>query len=341
MTTSSIQPTGYLLRAPTLEDAPGVLDVMNANALDSIGQVDDDLTSLLNAWQSPDFDLASNVRVLTDASGRIVGYGEVDDARPIMPMIDLYIHPDFDRQALGHIVYAWAEQRAREAIARAPAEARVAMRGYMYEQDAWYRELLENCGMTCIRHSYRMEIQFDEPLAEPVIPAGFRLRPADLPREEQAIYLTYNDSFRDHFSHVIEPFETGFPRWQHAWAPYQPIDPALWLVAETDDGEMAGVCLCKPEHPAQAELGWVSTLGVRRDYRRSGLGIALLRQAFVNFQQRGKTGAGLGVDASSLTGATRLYERAGMKVVLRFDLYEKELRGGMDMTVTDLEEESG
>jgi ribosomal protein S18 acetylase RimI-like enzyme len=64
--------------------------------------------------------------------------------------------------------------------------------------------------------------------------------------------------------------------------------------------------------------------------------MALLRQAFVTFQQMGRAGVGLGVDASSLTGATRLYERAGMRVVLRFDMYEKELRNGIEMTVTDL-----
>jgi hypothetical protein len=34
---------------------------------------------------------------------------------------------------------------------------------------------------------------------------------------------------------------------------------------------------------------------------------------------------GLGVDAASLTGATRLYEKAGMHVTRRYDTYEKVL----------------
>lgn len=339
MTVSSISPTGYRLRAPTLEDAPGVLDVMNANALDSIGQIDDDLDDLLAAWQSSDFEMASDLRVLTDPNGRIVGYGELDDTRPVMPMLDLYVHPEFDRQSLGQILYAWAEGRARESVQRAPAEARVALRSYMYEQDAWYRQLLEACGMTCIRHSYRMEIRFEGPLSPAAVPPGFRLRPAEPGREERAIYEAYSDSFHDHFSYVPEPFETGFPRWQGDWKQYQPIDPALWTVAETDDGQIAAVCLCKPQHPAQSEIGWISTLGVRRPYRRAGLGMALLQNAFLTFRQMGKAGVGLGVDASSLTGATRLYERAGMRVVLRFDLYEKELRPGIDLTVNDMNED--
>jgi mycothiol synthase len=336
MTTSSIAPTGYILRPPTLDDAPGVLDVMNANALDSIGQADDNLDDLLEWWQSPEISRDSNLRVLVNADGRVVGYGELDDSRPVLPMLDLYVHPDQDRQALGQILYAWVEQRAREAIPRAPEGARVALRGFTYDMDLWYHELLRACGLTCIRHSYRMEIRFEGTLTPPVMPDGFRLRLADPQREQVAIYHAYCDTFRDHFGFVEEPFEIGFAHWEQMWQKFQPIDPALWIVAETADGQIAGVCLCKPYHATQPDMGWVSVLGVRREYRRTGLGMALLRQAFVTFQQMGRAGVGLGVDASSLTGATRLYERAGMRVVLRFDMYEKELRDGIEMTVTDL-----
>jgi len=41
---------------------------------------------------------------------------------------------------------------------------------------------------------------------------------------------------------------------------------------------------------------------------------------------------GLGVDAQSLTGATRLYEKAGIRVERQYDVYEKELRPGKDLS---------
>jgi len=41
------------------------------------------------------------------------------------------------------------------------------------------------------------------------------------------------------------------------------------------------------------------------------------------FYARGYRSAGLGVDAQSLTGATRLYERAGMRMTERYDVLEK------------------
>jgi len=57
----------------------------------------------------------------------------------------------------------------------------------------------------------------------------------------------------------------------------------------------------------------------------------LLLQSFGEFYRRGTRRVGLGVDAASPTGATRLYERAGMRVSREFAVYEIELRPGRDL----------
>ena len=85
-------------------------------------------------------------------------------------------------------------------------------------------------------------------------------------------------------------------------------------------------------------MGWVNSLGVRRPWRRRGLALALLRHAFGVFYRRGKTKVGLGVDATSLTGATRLYEKAGMHVQRKSVTYEKVLREGRDLTTQTIED---
>lgn len=54
------------------------------------------------------------------------------------------------------------------------------------------------------------------------------------------------------------------------------------------------------------------------------------------FYRRGKRKMALYVDAQSLTGASRLYERAGMHVVRQFDQYEKELRAGIEQSTQAL-----
>ena len=57
----------------------------------------------------------------------------------------------------------------------------------------------------------------------------------------------------------------------------------------------------------------------------SGLGEALLLHSFAEFRRRGYSRATLGVDATSPTGATRLYERAGMRVYRDTVFMEKRL----------------
>jgi mycothiol synthase len=57
----------------------------------------------------------------------------------------------------------------------------------------------------------------------------------------------------------------------------------------------------------------------------------LLQHSFGEFYRRGTKTIGLGVDASSPTGATRLYQRAGMYVASEFLTYEKELRAGRSL----------
>jgi ribosomal protein S18 acetylase RimI-like enzyme len=78
-------------------------------------------------------------------------------------------------------------------------------------------------------------------------------------------------------------------------------------------------------------IGWIGTLGVRRPWRKIGLGYSLLIHSFGEFYKRGTKTIGLGVDASNPTGATRLYQKAGMHAASEFVTYEKELRPGREL----------
>lgn len=73
------------------------------------------------------------------------------------------------------------------------------------------------------------------------------------------------------------------------------------------------------------EWGWVQTLGVRPAWCRRGIREVLLRSAFRAFFDHGESTVALQVDAQSPTGATRLYERAGMRVLYRIVVWEKIL----------------
>lgn len=101
------------------------------------------------------------------------------------------------------------------------------------------------------------------------------------------------------------------------------FDLGVWFLAVAD-GEPVGAAICSMSEG----VGWVDSPGVRRPWRKHGVGLVLLQHAVGEFHQRGLQRVALGVDAANPTGATRLYERAGMTVAQQHATYAKELRSG-------------
>jgi ribosomal protein S18 acetylase RimI-like enzyme len=174
-----------------------------------------------------------------------------------------------------------------------------------------------------------MMIDLLEQPAAPQLPENITIRPMHDLDELPAIVNANQDAFRDHWGFIEQSQEFLLAEWKHRVETTPYFDPDLWFLA-VDGGQIAGFCLCWPKRGDNEQLGWVSTIGVRRPWRRRGFGLALLQHSFVELYRRGKNKVGLGVDAESLTGATRLYEKAGMRVVRRVDKYEKELRPGAE-----------
>lgn len=151
------------------------------------------------------------------------------------------------------------------------------------------------------------------------------------------MYRADYEAFKDHWGYVEAPFEEGFQRWHYFVTNHADYDPSFFFLA-MDGAEIAGLALCFPKDNEFPDMAWVDDLGVRRPWRRQGVALALLHHAFGEFYRRGIQKVGLGVDASSLTGATRLYEKAGMHVFRQYNSYEKELRPGLDLTTQTITE---
>ena len=64
--------------------------------------------------------------------------------------------------------------------------------------------------------------------------------------------------------------------------------------------------------------------------RGKGLGTALLVHSLHVLHKEGMEGAHLNADAENLTGAMRLYERAGFRIRKTYISYRKSLRGNGD-----------
>ena len=177
-----------------------------------------------------------------------------------------------------------------------------------------------------------IELDTEPPL--PTWPDGIRPSTIEEFNQPKIIARSVDESFKDHRGHVDQPLESWFPRWENYWLNGPDVDPSLMMFA-LDGDQVVGTSLCKPKSDTDPDEVYLDTLGVIPSHRKRGIALALLRHTFTEMYKRGRKRVGLHVDGSSLTGAQRLYEKAGMKVADIHDSYEKELRPGKELSKQD------
>jgi mycothiol synthase len=334
-------PEGFTARGANMNDVEPALALFNRWSRSVIGRDEIiDAQAIRNEWISPGFDPAEDILLVFAPNGQMAGYTEVWTIAkpPVHPWMWGRVDPDYEDLGIGSWMLDWAEQRALCALRDVPADLRFAPRVGTYREAVKPKKLFEDMGYRHIRSSYHMLINMDAPVPEAEFPEGITLRTYNPEINAEAVYRAEIDSFRDHFGFVEQPFEEGFKRFKHFVLGAEDFDPTLlFLAMDGPSGEIAGVNICRSHSYDDPDMGWVGTLGVRRQWRKRGIGLALLRHSFNEFYRRGKRKVGLGVDAQNLTGALRLYENAGMHVYQAYDQYEKELRPGTEISVQSLQ----
>jgi mycothiol synthase len=310
-------PEGYSVRAATMDDADAATDLLNACEIAENGEPDFGPGELAADWA--DIGLGERVALIEAPDGSLAGYLALSSRGNVVHDADIYVHPDHTGRGLGTYLIRLSEARALSWVDSAPAGKRVVLRNPVNGVNPQANELLQNLGYEKIRHFWRMEIQMDAEPPEPTLPEGFTIRTCREGQDERAIFEAGREAYRDHWNMGPTTFDEWLNR-KHG----DKYDPSLWFQL-LDGEEIAGVAVCKV---FSEDMGWVGDLCVRRPWRKRGFGSALLQHAFREFYRRGFRRVGLGVDSQNPTGATRLYERAGMKVTRKFVIYEKELRPG-------------
>ncbi len=333
------RPAGYSVRGATMDDIPACVEMFNLWAQKELGRLELSEQEVKNEWSSDDFVPEEDTRLVFDPAGKLVAYVEVWTREPntVHPWIWGRVHPDYYGLGLGTELTQWAEQRSLSVLETLDPELRVTHEIGIDHKVKPALELFENMGYSHIRSYYTMHIKLDAPPPTPSWADGIALQPFVPERDLEAVYRADTEAFSDHYGFIVQPFEVGFPRFVHHFTETENYDPALWFIA-WDGDEIAGISLCRPHAYEDPDMGWVASLGVRRKWRRRGIALALLQHSFGEFYKRGVRKIGLGVDASSLTSATRLYEKAGMHIAAQFDKYEKEIRAGKEISVQSIEE---
>jgi mycothiol synthase len=299
------------LRPPRVEDAPALAacfrEFGRAYGADIESQGD-----LENWFTNPGLDMDRDARVVV-ADGDVVGYGDVSDAAQdgLAIYFDLRVREEHSGEAEAAL-FDFLESRAAEL-----AKPGAALKVWSPERPENLRSLIAEHGFEFTNYSFRMEKSLEGKLPAPEWPQDIELRPFDRDNDAGLVYEVNQEALEDEPDHVRDPFD----EWKH-YAFREPFDPELWFLA-FDGGELAGISLCRPRRGDDSDLAWVQVLGVRRPWRRRGVGLALLRHSFRELRARGKRRVGLGVHADNL-GAVQLYERVGMSVQRTSLWYRKD-----------------
>jgi mycothiol synthase len=312
-------PEGYTTRAPEREDAREVAALIHASDLADNGTSDMSVEELLDDWHALDLDEEAVAVVAPD--GTIAGYADVINRSFVTVSVYGYVHPDFRDLGIGTNLISWGERWTHERMPQAPEGARVVVQHYINRLNETAHRLLESLDYAAVRGVYVMETELDEVPPQPHWPEGISVRTFVTGHDERPLFEAVEDAFRDMWGRPRGTFERFA-----AMTETESFDPALWFLA-MDGDEIAGATLCK----TLAGEGWIHVVGVRRPWRNRGLGLALLRHALTEYHRRNVHKVALSVDAESITGAPRLYGRAGMHVRESYVIYLKELRPGRDL----------
>jgi len=291
------------IREPSVDEAPAIRDLIEEHAQAAFGETDLSEEEIRTWFTRPKL----SIRV-AQRDGKLAGYLDIyaDDSR----------HFPADIRTLDAEVAAGLAAEA-EVIGRERGAETV--RAFVMGDDPVMRGVLDAGGWEPIRYSFQMRIDLDDDVPAPVWPEG--LAPRNVREDEhERVYEANQDAFSDHWDFHRVPFD----EWMSFSVTDHSYDPSLWWLVDDGD-ELAAFSLNSWHFSGDPRFGWIGSLGVRKPWRRRGLATALLLHSFHDFRSKGGTRVGLGVDGENTTGAVRLYESVGMKVVRRNDMYERKL----------------
>lgn len=290
------------IRRPTEADAAAVTDLIRAEELEMAGDPGQTERDLRDEWSA--LDLERDVW-LVELDGRLAAcMALATEARPLAIGC---VHPELRGRGIGARLVDLVE---KEACERGLPTLQIPV----FAADERAHDLLQRRGYREVRRSYRMSIELNAPPELPEWPPGIAVTAIDA-GEIDRFHDALDEAFAKEWGH--EP-ERGVD-WASIRARRFP-DQSLWFAAKDED-EIAAAAVAEET----GEGGWVAAIGVRERWRRQGLGRALLLHCFCELHGRGIRKIALGVDAENPTGATRLYERAGMRVARNIVFFEKTL----------------
>jgi mycothiol synthase len=303
--TSSSLPEGFILREASVDDVEPAAALLRAEEEDLRGHSEWGVGETAHLWRLANLDATWMIESDEGATAAVTVVVDRGTTREAW----VTVHPDFTERGVATALLSRTEEHAR-------AVGMKKLKVGAFAENEGARSLFERHGFREARHYYGMRIDLDRPPTPPTWPQGIEVS-AFRPEDARAFHQTLGESFEDEWGFHQPPFE----EWKRERLDAPETDTSLWFVVREGE-EIVAVARCDPNREGG---GWVGALGVLKPWRKRGIGLALLQHAFVEFHRRGESHVGLGVDTQNPSGATRLYERAGMRVINEDVVYEKDL----------------
>ena len=280
---------------------------------------------LQEAFGQPDQDFARGSMAIYDRR-TMVGYGVLTCRSVAEPVHNMRheggVHPSYRGRGFGGELLDWAEQTAVPLHDERFPGRPLSLSSGCLSRNAGAVALHEQRGYQPVRWFHSMTRDLSAAIPAAIIPAGVEISGYAPERAEHAL-LVRNESFRDHW----ESTETSTQSWARFLAS-PAFRPGLSFLAY-EGSEPLGMLISREHDAYNRATGHrdlhIALVGTRAAGRKRGIATALLMTAMSAARAEGYDQASLGVDADSLTGAVRLYERAGFTVALTWTAYRKQL----------------
>lgn len=225
------------------------------------------------------------------------------------------VHPEQRARGIGRRMLAWQEARALEQLGGSTKRLPGWIMAFSDERSPSRLKLLERAGFAVSRHFIQLERDLSAAIPALAPAAGLRIVPFTEELSEST-RLAKNASFADHWG--------SQPMTEEQWTsmvelPTQRND--LSFVAIDDGGAVMGLVMTTVNEDdwesSGYSSGYISLVGVTREWRRRGVAPALLARALGAHAALGLERAVLDVDVESPTGALTLYEGMGFTPTTR------------------------
>lgn len=317
-------PDGWSLRRPTLDDLTDLLALVHASDVAAVGQADFSPEEVREALTGPNIDPSRDSWIALTPDGRIGAWSYLEnETAGERDFVEVYARPGVGepaQAALLDLTLARIAERAREF-----GHPVMTARAGAIPNEEHYIGVLTAAGFRFIKRYARMRRPLDASVrTPPALPPGVEIRlvrPDDA-ADMRLFHRIYDTAFRDTPDYQVRSYD----RWRSYLTGVPTIAWDEWFVASVD-GTPAGI-LMSSDQALDDNEGWVKNLAVLADYRRRGVGAALLWRAFAVYAAKGRDKVGLGVDLENPTEAARLYHSVGMKPEYEADVFERPVPAG-------------